>query len=113
MFAVVGTVPDQEFPLLTGEVTLVDDEICIQEKRVSVTRGTPALLAAAIKTAEVLGQEAPFCYLVGDIGLGDGSRRLYEHLSTHLHEAHFTALTFHYLQPDVDWHNRVMFAIED
>ena len=113
MFAVVGTVPDQEFPLVADEVALKNDEIFIQEQRSPVTRGTPALLAAAIKTAEVLGQEPPFAYLVGDIGLGDGSRRLYEHLSTHLHEALYTALTFHYLQPDVDWHNRVMFAIED
>ncbi len=113
MFAIVGTVPDQKFPLVTGEVTLVDDEIRIREKRVSVTRGTPALLAAVIKVGEVLGQLPPVAYLVGDIGLGDGSRRLYKHLSTHLNKAHFKVLTFHYLQPDVDWHNRVLFAIEE
>lgn len=113
MFAIVGTIPDQEFPLLTGEVMLVDDEICIQDKRISVTRGTPALIAAAIKTGEALEQPFPYAYLVGDIGLGEGSRRLYEHLSVHLQEARFNVLTFHYLQPDVDWHNRVLFAIEE
>ena len=24
----------------------------------------------------------------------------------------FKSLTFHYLQPDVDWHNKVLFAVE-
>ena len=113
MLAVVGTVPNIDFPLVTGQVSLEDHAICIQGKRVYVNRGTPALLAAAIKTGEVLGQAAPFGYLVGDIGLGDGSRRLYEFLSKHLRESDFQTTTFHYLQPDVDWHNRVLFAIEE
>ncbi len=49
---------------------------------------------------------------MGDIGKGDGSRRLYEFLSQHLPEFDFDVLTFHYLQPDVDWHNRVLFAAQ-
>jgi len=113
MLAVVGTVPNIDFPLVTGQVSLEDHAICIQGKRVYVNRGTPALLAAAIKTGEVLGQQAPFGYLVGDIGLGDGSRRLYKFLCKHLRESDFQTTTFHYLQPDVDWHNRVLFAIEE
>lgn len=121
MFAIAGTVPIQDFPLVRGEVFLEDDSICIQGKYVPVNRGTPALLAAAIKACEVLGQGAPFGYLVGDIGLGDGSRRLYEYLTGHLSQIDFQsksgtglqAITFHYLQPDVDWHNRVLFAIKE
>ena len=73
MLAIVGTVPDQKFPLTAGKVSLKDDEICIQGKRVHVNRGTPALLAAAVKTGEMLGQSELFGYLVGDIGLGEGS----------------------------------------
>jgi len=53
----------------------------------------------------------PYGYLAGDIGLGDGSRRLYEHLVEHLPQSDFQVITFHYLQPDVDWHNKVLFAI--
>ena len=113
MFAVVGTVPDREFPLVSGEVSLEDNVICIKGKNVSVNRGTPALLAAAIKTCEVLDQPAPFGYLVGDIGQGDGSRRLYEYLSRRLGKCDFNTIAFHYLQPDVDWHNRVLFAMEE
>lgn len=113
MLAIVGTVPDQKFPLTTGKVSLKDDEICIQRKQVYVNRGTPALLAAAVKTGEVLGQSELFGYLVGDIGLGEGSRKLYEYLTKNLGRSEFSAIAFHYLQPDVDWHNSVFFAIKE
>jgi len=113
MFAIVGTVPDQKFPLITGKVSLKKDEICIQGKRVHVNRGTPALLAAAVKTGEMLGQSELFGYLIGDIGLGDGSRNLYEYLTKNLGQSKYSTITFHYLQPDVDWHNRVLFAIKE
>lgn len=113
MIGIVGTVPDCDFPLMTGETRLKDDCVHIQGKQIPVNRGTPALLAAAIKTAQVLEQGAPFAYLVGDVGLGHGSRRLYEYLSRNLGKCDFNTLVFHYLQPDVDWHNRVLFAVEE
>ena len=121
MFAIVGTVPDQDFPLAVGEVLLVNGLIRIEGKNVPVSRGTPALLAAAIKACEVLDQPAPFGYVVGDIGQGDGSRRLYEYLTRNLGKCDpqskpgtgFNTIAFHYLQPDVDWHNRVLFAVEE
>jgi hypothetical protein len=112
MHAIVGTVPIKDFPLVAGEVSLEGNEICIQGNRVTVNRGTTALLAAAIKTGEFLDLPAPYGYLVGDIGLGDGSRRLYEYLTQHLGESDFETITFHYLQPDVTWHNRVLSAVE-
>jgi len=113
VIGVIGTVPDQDFPLVTGEIRLKDDSIYIRGKQILVNRGTPALLAAAIKAAQVLDQGAPFGYLVGDVGLGHGSQRLYEYLSEHLGKRDFNTIVFHYLQPDVDWHNRVLFAIEE
>jgi ADP-dependent NAD(P)H-hydrate dehydratase / NAD(P)H-hydrate epimerase len=113
VIGVVGTVPDPEFPLVTGETLLEGDSIFIRGKRIPVNRGTPALLAAAIKTAQVFEQSAPFAYLAGDVGLGQGSRHLYEYLSEHLGKCDVNTLVFHYLQPDVDWHNRVLFAVEE
>jgi NAD(P)H-hydrate repair Nnr-like enzyme with NAD(P)H-hydrate dehydratase domain len=112
MLAVVGTIPDREFPLLAGKVTLENGEICIQDKKVAVKRGTPALLAAAIKVGEALGQEEPFGYLVGDIGRGDGSQKLYQYLVQHLKQTDFHTIAFHYLQPYVGWHNRVLSTVD-
>ncbi len=113
MLAVVGTIPEEDFPLVTGEVCLDTDSIRVGDRRVPVNRGTPALLAAVIRTGEVLGLPLPYAYLVGDIGLGHGSRRLYKHLVKDLPNSGFSVLTFHYLQPDVDWHNKVLFAVEE
>jgi len=112
MLAVVGTVPDKAFPLIEGEVALEGDEIVIQDRRVQVNRGTPALLAAALMTGKELEQESPHAYLVGDIGKGDGSRQLYDYLSRHVSRLFFRTMVFHYLQPDTDWHSRVFFALE-
>jgi len=113
MLAVVGTVPDQNFPLTTGKVSLKNDKICIKKKQVHVNRGTPALLAAAVKTGETLGKSELFGYLVGDIGLGEGSRNLYGYLTKNFGQSKYSTITFHYLQPDADWHNRVLFAIKE
>jgi hypothetical protein len=113
MLAVIGTIPEEDFPLTTGEVCLERNSIRLGDRRVLVNRGTPALLAAAIKTGEVLGLPLPYAHLVGDIGLGHGSRRLYKHLVKDLPKSSFSVLTFHYLLPDVDWHNKVLFAVEE
>ncbi len=113
MLTVVGTVPDKGFPLVAGEVSLDNGMLCVKDIRVPVNRGTPALLAAAIEVGKALDQPLPFGYLVGDIGLGHGSRRLYEYLTRHLSCSESRTITFHYLQPDVDWHNRVLFAVEE
>ena len=113
MHAIVGTIPRVQFPLSAGEVSLMDDELCIGGNRISVNRGTPALLAAAIKAAELLGLPAPYGYLVGDIGLGQGSRRLYEYLTQHLPQSDFESITLHYLQPDINWHNRVLTTLNE
>ncbi|MFH1954634.1 MAG: NAD(P)H-hydrate dehydratase [Pseudomonadota bacterium] len=113
MLSVVGTVPVQDFPLVFGKVSLKDDFISIQGNLIGVNRGTPALLAAAVKVCEVMGQPPPVGHLVGDIGLGDGSRRLYEYLADHLRGQDVDVIVFHYLQPDVDWHNRVLFSVQE
>ena len=113
MHAIAGTIPLEHFPLAPGEVHLMDNELCIGGNRVPVNRGTPALLAAAIKAGEFLGLPPPYGYVVGDIGHGDGSRRLYEYLTLHLPQSDFEAITLHYLLPDVNWHNRVLAKLDE
>jgi len=113
MLAIAGTVPDESFPLIRGRMTLKgDDTLIINGTEVPVNRGTPALAGAVIRAGEVLGLDAPEGILVGDIGRGEGSRKLYRHLVETLCEAEFSTLVFHYLQPDVDWHNRILFALD-
>ena len=113
MLAVVGTVPVENFPLVSGAVRLEQGALLLEARRIPVNRGTPALLAAAFVAGEILGNPPPFAYLVGDVGTGKGSRMLYDYLTKHLLLETFGVVTFHYLQPDVDWHNRVLFAVEE
>lgn len=112
MIGVVGTVPDLQFPLVHGKVRWAEGQIRIDGRRIPVNRCTPALLAAALRTTDFMGGPEVYAFLVGDIGKGDGSRRLYQFLSRHLSEFDFRVLAFHYLQPDVDWHSPVLFAAQ-
>ena len=113
MLGVVGTVPDTDFSLIAGEIELDNDMIRIQGRKVPVNRGTPALLAAACKTSEALGTGSIFAILAGDIGLGDGSQQVYEYITQHAQEFHFQSMVFHYLQPDLDRHDRMLAAIDE
>jgi ADP-dependent NAD(P)H-hydrate dehydratase / NAD(P)H-hydrate epimerase len=113
MFVIVGTVPDSKFPLVLGEAELTGDSVSVQGHKIPVNRGTPALIAAAIKTAQVTGKGKVFAWLAGDIGLGDGSRKLYKTITETVMHHDFDVITFHYLLPDADWHAKVIFAIQE
>jgi len=112
MLGIVGTVPDLQFPLCHGPVRRAGNYLTVADHPIPVNRGTPALLAAALTASEAIHGPEIFAFLVGDIGKGEGSRELYAFLERHLGEFAFQELTFHYLQPDVDWHNKVLFAVE-
>jgi len=111
MLAIVGTVPDKDFPITHGELSLDGDLLKISSSYIHVNRGTSALMAAAAVTADMLGTQAPYGFLAGDIGHGKGSRDLYSYLTGHIHEFELDTLTFHYLQPIAHWHDRVLGAV--
>lgn len=113
MLAIVGTAPDLSLDLTVGRVKLEGENIVMSGRSIPVNRGTPALIGAAFQTLTVFGKTEITGFLAGDIGLGQGSRKIYHYL---VHESllpDIRTLVFHYLQPDVDWHNRVLFRIDD
>lgn len=112
MFGIVGTVPENDFPLISETVVLEDDQIIFGNERVAVNRGTPAMIAAAVKTLEHMKGPNPFCYLVGDIGDGEGSKRLYRYLVDDLPGSSIKTLAFHYFQPIVSLFKRTVEAIK-
>ncbi len=111
MFGIVGTVPENDFPLIADTVTLEGDRIIFGDKSVAVNRGTPAMIAAAVKALEHMNKPNPFCYLVGDIGDGEGSKHLYRYLIDHIQDSSLETLAFHYFQPIVSLFKRMMTAI--
>lgn len=112
MLAVVGTVPDLPAEVLEGHVCLNRGRLFLAGQELSVGRGTTALLAAAAKTATLLDESPPYACLAGDIGTGEGSLKLYAHLAYKIGSWGARAIAFHYILPDVDWHNRVLFALD-
>ncbi|MEG2171951.1 MAG: NAD(P)H-hydrate dehydratase [Desulfovibrionaceae bacterium] len=125
MWLIVGTVPHEDFPLTFGVSRMEGDHLYVGEQRVSVDRGTAALAAAAWLTCATYHETGaapqeccvPHLLLVGDTGDGKGSRAVYAWLVENLvtlaaQPSALCGLTFHYLFPDVDWHNRVLMSIE-
>lgn len=110
---IVGTVPREEFPLVEGPCQLAGGGIRVGDHPLPISRGTPALAASACITAACLGVQAPRALLAGDTGLGHGSRLIYQHLIQRMSRFLFRGITFHYLLPDLDWHNRVLMVIEE
>ncbi len=113
MLAVVGTMPEGPPQVVEGSVSLDGDRLFVAGRGFPVNRGTAALLAAAAQAASWLGEPPPHACLAGDIGVGDGSLKLYAHLVERVRDWNARAIAFHYILPDVDWHNRVLLALED
>ena len=111
MLGIIGTVPQEDFPLVHGKVELINGSLIINGINVPVNRGTPALIASAIKTYEYLKGPEIYAFLAGDIGKGDGTRAVYNHFLEQLPNYNFKALTFHYVLPDLEWHNRLLTSI--
>jgi hypothetical protein len=113
MFALIGTIPRQNLPVVSGEVFIRGSQITIGKESFPFHRGFPAMIGATAMVCAELGLAPPTAFTVGDIGLGDGSRRLYEYLKNAISDLPAGVLTFHYLMPDVNWHNQIFQAIEE
>jgi len=70
-------------------------------------------MSAACSAARVMEGEPPRALLAGDTGHGEGSRMVYRHLVENMGKRSEELFVFHYLLPDVDWHNRVLMEIEE
>lgn len=117
MWCIAGTLPDPDFALcpagLEGESTVAGGLLHLPDgQAVPVQRGTAALAATAILACRELGIAPPRLLLAGDPGSGAGSRAIYAWLEQNLAGIAPAGLTFHYLFPDQDWHNRVLMATQ-
>jgi hypothetical protein len=110
---VVGTVPYDDFPLVERPCSLTNGKVRLGDERLPIVRGTLGLLAAATLAAEALGAEPPIALLAGDTGHGDGSKRVYARLVESMGTRDESLLIFHYLLPDLNWHMKILWKIEE
>jgi NAD(P)H-hydrate repair Nnr-like enzyme with NAD(P)H-hydrate dehydratase domain len=113
---VAGTIPDADFPLTLAPCSFASGILRLGDIAVPVNRGTPSLVAAALITFARLGEESGKDSLLtlaaGDTGRGEGSFAVYKALVEELPRINPVGITFHYLLPDVDWHNRILIRME-
>lgn len=110
---ILGTAPYEDFPLVESACRLQNGALIIDGHKISVARGTPALLATACLAADVMGIEAPQTLLVGDIGDGKGSAKLYSRLLDKIADDLPEVLVFHYLQPDLNYSLKISMGLEE
>lgn len=119
MWIIAGSLPDPDFGLLSPlsdpapAARLEQDHLVLRDgRRIPVERGTAALAASCLAACTVLNLTPPELALTGDTGSGEGSRALYAMLTEQLAALQPQGIMFHYLFPDVDWHNRILMAVQ-
>ncbi len=113
MWLIVGTAPDERLGLSEGPYTVEGNLVKTTDGReIPVERGTAALAAAAAAICAALKRPLPRLLIAGDNGKGAGSRAAYKYLIDNMAALKPEGITFHYLFPDVDWHNRILMAAE-
>jgi NAD(P)H-hydrate repair Nnr-like enzyme with NAD(P)H-hydrate dehydratase domain len=101
MMIIAGTLPLEEVPLITGEVTAEGEDLMISGYRIPRTQGTGIMLSSALVTTSYLKLDPPHAVLAGDTGKGHGSRAIYEYLIEHVAELSPEVLALHYWLPDM------------
>ncbi len=108
MHVIVGTIPDETIPLVCGQVRFDANKLFVNEYELDINRGTSSLMAAACQVSRLLDIQSPIALVIGDNGKGDGSRELYSHLINHADSLDAKVITLHYIQPEVNLHNKVL-----
>ena len=112
MLALIGTIPRRYLSVTSGEVLTGDKNVTVGGESFPLQRGFPAMIGTAAIVCSELKIPLPMAFTVGDIGLGDGSQKLYDNLKNSLTELPAKVLCFHYLMPDVFRHDQVLQTIE-
>ncbi len=115
MLGIIGIIPE-DLEVIEGFVSFEGNYIKINNHKISIVRGTPALIAAAYRVLDALEknpEEKIYCFLVGDKGKGIGSRKLYQYLLEKKNWENFKVLTFHYIMPDADMCAKVLLKLEN
>lgn len=113
MFLIIGTIPENDFPVVFGGYKVDGDSLIVGGRIIPINRGTAALAASAWIVSESLSIEMPMLLLAGDQGSGDGSIELYKWLLNNLLELAPSMVVFHYLQPEISYHNRILKSLKE
>ncbi len=119
MWIIMGTSPQlPEGEILFGDYAVREGKVVSHDGvSLHLERGIETLATAACLVCQHVGVQPPKILCAGDKGKGDGSRAVYAFIEKQLllwaeQAQKVRGMTFHYLFPDVDWHNRVLMALD-
>ncbi len=114
MWLIVGTSPQlPKGQMLCGNYRVKNDQLELEQSQtLNIERGTEVLAATAYMVCEYLSTQKPKLLCACDYGDGEGSKQAYAYLVEHLQQITPKGLTFHYLFPDVDWHNKILISLD-
>lgn len=102
MLLLAGTIPIEEMPLTYGACKYGDRKLVIGDYVLTenyVTLGTATMISAASATCQALGIKEPQAVVVGDIGSGEGSLKIFRFLTDEVAKLKPKVLTIHYILP--------------
>lgn len=102
MLLIAGIIPDVDLPLLDCRVERNGQLLNVQRHDISAGQGTAAMVSAALSLTEYFQIDPPRAILAGDIGRGEGSRRIYEYLIENVVELSPAVLALHYWMPNLE-----------
>lgn len=115
MLLLAGTMPVPDMPLTYGACKYADNKLTIGEYVLTdnyVTLGSAAMISAACATAQTLGTEGPYAVVAGDIGAGDGTRKMFRFITEEVSKLKPAVLTIHYILPARDPFIELVNAVE-
>lgn len=105
MLLLVGTMPIEDMPLTYGPCKYDKDKLIIGDYTLEheyVTIGTAAMISAASATCQALNIDDPHAVVMGDIGMGEGTLKIFEFLNEKVASMNPEVLTIHYILPSRD-----------
>ena len=102
MLLLAGTMPIEDMPLTYGACKYGDNKLVIGDYVLTdkyVTLGTATMISAASATCHALGIEEPHAVVVGDIGKGEGTLKMFRFLTDEVAKLKPAVLTLHYILP--------------
>lgn len=112
MLLIAGTVPYNDFPLVTGEIRLDGELLTAGGHSFPRTQGTGAMIGAALAVTGYLKLARPHVVLAGDTGQGKGSRDIYEYLIENIEKLAPEVLALHYWLPNMALSRRLCQAVD-
>jgi hypothetical protein len=111
MLLIVGTVPIEDLPVIHGEVKSDGEFLTVDGHQIPCFQGTAAMISAAVTVTEYLKKSPPHALLAGDIGVGNGSRAIFKHITENADKLSASLLALHYCLPIVVLFRRAFDAI--